>query len=107
MQLLLAAGADTEAAAAQGLTPLHSTIASGQWDAAKQLLAAGANANAGTTHGLTTLHQAAVAKQPGLVQLLLRKGANPRLQVADESGSALDASTEAGCVSVVQLLLEG
>ena len=53
---LLNSGAQLEATANSGMTPLHLAVRAGSYDAAKALLESGADANATTNHGLTPLH---------------------------------------------------
>lgn len=76
IQMLLAAGADVDAADSDGVTPLLLTASRGHIKAAKQLLAGGANANAKDRQGMTPLHRVAVDGPMELIERLVARGAD-------------------------------
>ena len=76
VDLLVAAGANVNAANDLGATPLWNASTNGV-AVTKRLLEAGANPNLALLAGETPLMAAARAGQAGVVELLLAKGANP------------------------------
>jgi ankyrin repeat protein len=99
--LLLAKGANAQAATATGVTPL--LVAAGRPGGApivKQLLEAGADPNAGNRGGLTPLDRAAQAGDVASLQALFAKGA----QLAPSS-TALYRAAKVSCLPCAELLL--
>ena len=90
-QLLIAAGADVNAAADIGYfvgsTPLHGAARSGHLELVKLLLEKGAKLDAaspkGTFAGCTPLHGAAKRGHPKVVELLLKRGADVNAVTGD------------------------
>jgi ankyrin repeat protein len=86
MQLLLAAGANVDTAAADNVwTPFHAATDRGRLHLVKLLLAAGANVDALCRRCRTPLFAAATAASSSveLTQLLLSQGANPKARDVD------------------------
>jgi ankyrin repeat protein len=116
VQLLLAAGANVQAADANGCTPLHHAIkaegftAQGQrCKVVQQLLAAGADVEAANFFHENPLLKAAGSGQLDVVQVLLTAGAN--VEAATPNGiTALNRAitlcdSNLKCLEMVQLLL--
>lgn len=110
-ELLIAKGADVNAKAVGGNTPLH-LLASLSWDSfvdnvndlAALLIAKGANVNVRNEQGLTPLHAAAMSRNPDVAGLLLAKGAN--VNAKDDNGSTpLDFAKDGDDVEMVRLLI--
>jgi len=76
IQALLAAGADPNAARADGATPLMTAAASGSVDAVRLLLDRGASVNAKESHGQTALMFAAGRNRADTIRLLVAHGAD-------------------------------
>ena len=74
--LLIEKGADVNARAAKGMTPLAWAVYWDQKDKAELLIAKGANVNAKDDDGKTALHVAANWGKADLVRLLIAKGAD-------------------------------
>jgi ankyrin repeat protein/TPR repeat protein len=79
-ELLIARGADVNAKAKTGYTPLHVAAGLGKLERVRLLLSKGASVDAMDTHG-TPLHAAVVQGQEGIVEALLAAGANPDARV--------------------------
>ncbi|HEY2775109.1 MAG TPA: ankyrin repeat domain-containing protein [Candidatus Binatia bacterium] len=75
-RVLLAAGANVNAAGAHAETALHSAVIKGGTNLASVLLAAGANVNARDEDGMTPLHAAAAWGHVELARMLLAAGAD-------------------------------
>jgi ankyrin repeat protein/beta-lactamase regulating signal transducer with metallopeptidase domain/6-phosphogluconolactonase (cycloisomerase 2 family) len=74
---LIAGGADVNARAGAGWTPLHTAVRSGNKEMAESLISAGADLNAvNTNNGLTPLVVAAMSGRTDMVELLARRGAD-------------------------------
>ncbi len=100
---LIAGGADVNAVAPSGCTPLHYAARDGYVRAVELLLAYGANANARTTSGQTPLHLAARRGHAEAVALLVQRGADASLK--DRDGMApLDYARTGKWGKVVALL---
>lgn len=84
-RLLLDAGADVDAEAAEGtdLHPLHSAAAVGHTEIVGLLLDHGATPDAVQVRGFTALHAAAAIGADAMVDRLLRAGADPARVSAD------------------------
>lgn len=74
--LLIAKGADVNAADQTGMTPLHIAATLSQIDEAALLIAHGADLEARDTFGDTPLHHAALFNQPAMVYWLIAAGAD-------------------------------
>jgi ankyrin repeat protein len=105
VQLLLAAGANVNAAEQSGETPLYAAAQGGHSQVMQLLLAAGANVNAADSSGWTQLYAAAQLGHIEVVQQLLRRRANPQLRNED-GHTAVWAAAFMGYEGIVQLLLE-
>jgi ankyrin repeat protein len=75
VRLMLAAGADADAAQAGGIRPLHSAAAHGRRELAEALLAAGADIDAAGDDGRTALDHARQRGRDGMAAWLLERGA--------------------------------
>ncbi len=85
VKLLIARGADINADAQYGATPLHRATIYGHRDIAELLIAKGADVNArGKRLGNTPLDSAVRFNKKEMVELLLAKGADANL--ADNEG---------------------
>ena len=105
VKCLIAAGADPNAADANGATPLHRAVRTRSAPAVRALLDAGAAHSARNKNGSTPLHLAvqntgrggtgealAIQQQQEIVALLLQHGAD--VKAADKSGkTVIDAAT--------------
>jgi ankyrin repeat protein len=81
--MLLAYGADVNAATDSRWTPLHLAAQMGHQPVAELLLDHGANANAVLMNGLTPLHCAAMRGRAAVVAVLVTHGASPDIQSKD------------------------
>ena len=81
-ELLVAAGADVDAADAWGISALALAAHAGNRDVAEFLLAAGADANAAEA-GFAPLHAAVMHRDERLVAALLERGADPDPRVGN------------------------
>ncbi|KAL7895629.1 hypothetical protein HDV64DRAFT_257366 [Trichoderma sp. TUCIM 5745] len=109
VKLLLAAGADVNAAAESfGGTALQRAAKEGDQEIVKMLLTAGADVNAAPADsywGATALQAAAWKGHQEIVKMLLVAGAN--VNAIDESGRqpAVEAATRGGYQEIVEMLL--
>jgi ankyrin len=125
LRALLAAGADVEAANADGQTSLMILARTGNVEAAQLLLSHGAQVNAHETwRHQTALMWAAAQQQPAMVRLLIQHGAalderslvnnwarevtaEPRMQARPAGGfTPLLYAARAGCLECAQLLVK-
>lgn len=85
VELLLAEGADVDAANAAGGTPLGvAAMGVGASErVARLLIAKGANVNARNPDGRTVLHKAVMSGNAGVVEVLLSSGADDRIKDKD------------------------
>ena len=103
LELLLAEGADPNAADRNQVTPLHVAASRGTAWAVRALLAAGADADAADEWGATPLHRAESAE---IVELLLRRGA--ALDSADREGATpRHRAVARGAAAIVDRLIDG
>jgi hypothetical protein len=104
VELLLAHGADVNAKAKNGITPLHMAVMVGGKDVVELLLAKGAAVNARDQSDATPLHNAAMAGKDA-VELLLSKGAE--VNAKDFFGrTPLQVAFQAANKDVIKLLLD-
>jgi ankyrin repeat protein len=105
-RLLMARGADINAAMIGGNTPLHMALAGGHAAIAKFLLVHGAEPNVNLSNkGSAPLHLAARAGFASMVELLLQRGADANARVNSNHATALIEAARYGHVLVVETLL--
>lgn len=104
-RLLLAAGLDPNATAADGLTPLHFAAHNGSAEITRLLLEAGAEANRIDGDGLRPLHYAAPSGGAALVRVLLEHGADPNFTDRDGRTALHIAARQNPLSAVAELLL--
>jgi uncharacterized protein len=94
---LIAAGADVNAAAKNGLkvAALHAAVAGGKLDIVRAVLEAGADPNAQQQAGFRPMHEAGTKANRALAELLLKYGADPSL-TSDDGKSAIDLARDKG-----------
>ena len=97
VKMLIAAGADVNAAAKNGLkvAALHAAVAGGKLEIVKAVLEAGGDANAQQQAGFRPIHEAGIKANRALADLLLSQGADPSLP-NDDGKSAIDLAHEKG-----------
>ena len=97
VRTLIAAGADVNAAAKNGLkvAALHAAVAGGKLEIVKAVLEAGGDPNAQQQAGFRPMHEAGTKANRALAELLLKHGADPTL-TSDEGKSAIDLAREKG-----------
>jgi hypothetical protein len=102
---MVESGCPPDLLAADGLAPLHWTIAAKDPIAVTELLIElGANVDVASADGVTPLMNAIQSNKPEVVQLLLAKGANPG--ATDKRGyTALHLAADLGQIDMVQTLL--
>ena len=105
-QSLIAAKADINASAGDGMTALHAAAYNGNADLVAVLLKAGANTKVTTrVDSATPLFMAAKGGNANIVDALLKAGGNPN--DANSNGTtALMAAAASGSVEAVRLLLD-
>ena len=105
VELLLDAGADTEALArnTQANTPLQAALAGGQPSVVELLLDRGADPNGAREDGLTPLHLAAMIGDPELARLLVERGASIDTPTRDGE-TAHDLALKGGHEAVSEML---
>ena len=97
VRALIAAGADVNAAAKNGLkvAALHAAVAGGKLDIVKAVLEAGADPNAQQQSGFRAIHEAGTKANRALAEMLIAHGADPSLP--NEAGmTAMDLAREKG-----------
>lgn len=97
VRALIAAGADVNAAAKNGLKvqALHAAVAGRNLEIVKAVLDAGADSNAQQQAGFRPMHEAGTNANRRLAELLLAHGADPLLP-HDEGKSAIDLARDKG-----------
>ena len=101
---LLAAGADVDAASADGATALHWAAYADDVDAARRLISAGADVDAANDHGVTPLGLACGNASGPLVTALLDAGADPNAAIWSGE-TALMTCARTGSADAVEALL--
>lgn len=94
---LIAAGADVNAAAKNGLkvAALHAAVAGRKLEIVKAILEAGGDPNAQQQAGFRPMHEAGTNANRALAELLLKHGADPTLP-ADDGKNAIDFARDKG-----------
>ena len=94
---LIAAGADVNAAAKNGLkvAALHAAVAGGKLEIVKTVLEAGGDPNAQQQAGFRAIHEAGIKANRALAELLIAHGADPSLP-NDAGTTAMDLAREKG-----------
>jgi len=105
LRVLLAAGADVNATAADGSTALHAAARNDDVAAADILLAAGADAGAATRYNVTPLALAAMNGSAAMIARLLEAGADAN-ETSREGQTALMSAALNGNADAVALLIE-
>jgi ankyrin repeat protein len=97
VKTLIAAGADVNAAAKNGLkvAALHAAVAGGKLEIVKAVLDAGGDANAQQQAGFRAIHEAGIKANRALAELLIAHGADPSLP-NDSGTTAIDLAREKG-----------
>ena len=103
---LLVGGANVNARAKDGSTPLHGAAASGDAAAIRALLAGGADVDARGKDGFTPLHGAAASGDAAAIRALLTGGANVDARAKDGS-TPLHQAARFGEMASVRALLAG
>lgn len=105
VKTLLKAGADPNAAGADGTPPLHWIVRLQDADTTAQLLRAGADANQANRYAVRPLHLAIANADLPMVERLLRAGADPN--TADGAGdSCLVMAIRGGNLPITEALLK-
>lgn len=102
---LLNAGAEVNIASKESMrvTPLHSAIAAGQIEIARELVRRGANVNARAEKNFTPLHEAAARGDMGLAILLVENRADMYAKT-DDGKTPLDFAIESGQTAMAAYL---
>lgn len=97
VKILIAAGADVNAAAKNGLkvAALHAAVASGKLEIVKAVLQAGGDPNAQQQAGFRAIHEAGIKANRPLAELLIAHGADPSLP-NDAGTTAIDLARDQG-----------
>lgn len=104
VELLLAAGAETDCADIHGIMPLHAAANKGDLFVGKALLAAGADTGKKSIEGQTPLILAAQNGRNDFTALLIESGADVNA-VDNDQHSALYYASQAGYAEIVEQLL--
>lgn len=104
---LISHGANVNAAAIGGRTPLMEVAGNGNLEFTRLLLDHGADANARLEDGATSLMTAAVNGHVTIVDLLLDRGADPNAQTHERETALMMAAREGYREIVVKLLEHG
>jgi uncharacterized protein len=102
-QVLLAAGADSNAVASNHIAVIHSASASNDAGIVKLVLAAGADPNVQQQGGYTALQSAAMQDNVVMAKALLDSGADASIK-NDEGRTASDMAAKAGAKDVAEFL---
>ncbi len=105
VRALLAAGADPNARAADGSTPLLYAAHFGDLDSVRELLAAKGDPNLTNRYGVGPMHEAALRADVPLLRTLLDAGAKVDLALPEGETPLMLASRTSG-VDAVKLLIE-
>jgi len=105
VRALLAAGADANAQAADGSTPLVYAAHFGDVGGVQALLRAKGNPNLANRYGVAPMHEAALRADPGLLKVLLDAGADVDLALPQGETPLMLASRTSG-VDAVRVLIE-
>ena len=103
-EVLLAYGADANAADSQGFTTLHKAAECGDTKLASILLTHGALVDAEDERGRTALQHAVFWRQTAYAELLIKHGAN--VNAAPEGESLLHRAAELAYPEIVELLIK-
>jgi ankyrin repeat protein len=105
IKLLIAKGADVNAAGTRGETPLHGAASRGDLTVARLLIESGADLNPHASPEGTPLHNAIERNRPAVARFLIERGA--RLSDRERYGfTALHLAAIRGGTEVTNLLLE-
>ncbi|MDE7238140.1 MAG: ankyrin repeat domain-containing protein, partial [Lachnospiraceae bacterium] len=104
VELLLAAGAETDCADIHGVMPLHVAAGNGDLFVGKALLAAGTDIGKKTVEGQTPLILSAQNSRNDFTAMLIKAGADVNA-VDNDQHSALYYASEAGYTEIVEQLL--
>ena len=105
VRALLAAGADANARAADGSTPMTYAVHFGDTGSVQALLAAKADPNLTNRYGVGPMHEAALRADAGLLRILLDARADVDLALPQGDTPLMLASRTSG-VDAVRLLIE-
>jgi uncharacterized protein len=105
VRALLADGADANARAADGSTPLLFAAHVGDVDGVKALLAAAADPTLTNRYGVGPIHEAALRADAGLLRILLDAGADVD-QALPEGETPLMLTSRTSGIDAVRLLIE-
>jgi ankyrin repeat protein len=97
--------ADSNAASADGTTPLHLAVLDNDLAKVNKLLAAGADAKAANRYGVTPLYVACENANPAIIERLLKAGVDPN-SVSTEGETALMTVARTGVVEAAKVLLD-
>jgi len=105
VRALLAAGADANARAADGSTPMLYAAHFGDTNSVHALLAAKGDPNLANRYGVAPMHEAALRADAGLLRALLDAGASVDLALPEGETSLMLVSRTSG-IAAVRLLIE-
>jgi ankyrin repeat protein len=108
VEFLIEKGADPNIPAANPfrVAPIHSSVASNNFEITKLLLDNGANPNAKQQNNITPLHSAAHLGNSEITKLLLERGADPNATM-DDGKTPYDMAKEKNSSEVMILLASG
>jgi uncharacterized protein len=102
---LLATGADANATAPDGATPIMYAASNGDVELVRALIKAGAKVNARNQFGTSAITEAAIVGSAPVIDALLKAGADPNTK-NPEGETPLMAAARSGNVEAAALLLE-